>query len=982
MKPVVAPPLEPRTAADFARELEARLASGLPGWSDAGGGHGAAEALVRAATRFAEIVAERVNRAPDRNRLAFLATAGASPRPPQAATVPLTFALAPGTTTDVIVPAGTRVASADEPGRPAQTFETTHTLVVAATRLDRLYVREPLEDRFADRRGLLATAVDPPIEPFRGDQPIEHSLSIGHRSLFGLRPVQALSLTIAVAPGTGDPAQRVAWELADGAGWTPLTPVSDSTDGLSRRGVVVFSDLGLASPATVDGRTMRWLRARALTPVTRPTLLSALTLQRELAGGPLPLDAGLFNGAPLDLTKDFRPFGPQPQFGDICYVTSAAAFSLANATVTLTVTLTQDTPDGAGTVPPVNADGRAQVSWEYWNGTAWSVLGRGRAGEDVRDDTPTAFVDTTRALTHSGEIAFRFAEAPQPTTIAGIEGCWLRARLAAGHYGLPPGAAGAAAAVGDPAAPPSPPSAPMVSTIRVGYRVTDTACVPDAVLAINDFAVEEIGPRLAAATGSVAVFRPTPDRRPSLYFGFDPPAGRSLAGHPLSVYLGFGGATRAVSGRPQATASPTVVCEYWSGTQGWTRLSPQDGTMAMTRSGTIVALPPGDCAPSREFGEQRYWLRALWRGSSADHVSSLRRVLLNTTEAVQGVTIRHEILGSSRGTADQVLRLSRVPVLDGVQIEVREDDGGGAGSGGGWVGWQVVPDLLDSGPADRHVVVDSAAGLVTFGDGRRGRIPPGGAHNVRALAYRAGGGAAGNVPARRIVQLAAAMPSIAGVTNEEPAAGGADAETLEAMVARAPRLFRHQQRAVTSDDYEDLAVLASTEVARARCVPLYDLAGDPDARRPRPGAVSVIVLPRGQDDRPVPSLALLARVRRFLADRQNPLVDLTVLGPEYVVVDVEATVRLQSLEAVNAAEAAIRSALSRFLHPVSGGRGGDGWDFGREPHRSDVFAVIGRIPGVAFVEALRLVRRPEDAAAWSRPRFLVSAGTTTLFFYA
>ena len=54
--------------------------------------------------------------------------------------------------------------------------------------------------------------------------------------------------------------------------------------------------------------------------------------------------------------------------------------------------------------------------------------------------------------------------------------------------------------------------------------------------------------------------------------------------------------------------------------------------------------------------------------------------------------------------------------------------------------------------------------------------------------------------------------------NLEPARGGVDAETLASLRQRGPRAIRHHDRAVTIEDYEDLAMLASPEVARAKCV--------------------------------------------------------------------------------------------------------------------------------------------------------------------
>ena len=99
--------------------------------------------------------------------------------------------------------------------------------------------------------------------------------------------------------------------------------------------------------------------------------------------------------------------------------------------------------------------------------------------------------------------------------------------------------------------------------------------------------------------------------------------------------------------------------------------------------------------------------------------------------------------------------------------------------------WLAVPDFSTSGPDDRQYVVDHQAGTIGFGDGRRGRVPPSGSA-IRAT-YRTGGGAVGNGPAATITQLKSALAGVTGVTNLEPAGGGADAESVEPRAgARAP----------------------------------------------------------------------------------------------------------------------------------------------------------------------------------------------------
>jgi predicted phage baseplate assembly protein len=191
---------------------------------------------------------------------------------------------------------------------------------------------------------------------------------------------------------------------------------------------------------------------------------------------------------------------------------------------------------------------------------------------------------------------------------------------------------------------------------------------------------------------------------------------------------------------------------------------------------------------------------------------------------------------------------------------------------------------------------------------------------------------------------------------------------------RAPRTIRHRDRAVTIEDYEDLAMLSTPEVARVKCVPLYDLAVDRDATVRLPGTVSVIVVPHSSDPKPLPDLELIEKVQRFLDDHRIPTANLIVVGPEYLKVNVLVEVAVTSLNVASRVELAVSSALRSFLHPLTGGLDGVGWDFGRQPYQSDVYALLEAIPGVDHIRTLQLNPIPERAGAENTGRFLVFAG--------
>lgn len=404
--------------------------------------------------------------------------------------------------------------------------------------------------------------------------------------------------------------------------------------------------------------------------------------------------------------------------------------------------------------------------------------------------------------------------------------------------------------------------------------------------------------------------------------------------------------------------------EYWNGAS-WTRLVTADGTDRLTRPGVVEILGPGDFLPSEQFGVRAYWMRALFEAGDDPSVQ-LRTLLLNTTFASQAVTLRNEVLGSSDAAANLSFSTTRAPVLANPQLDVRESDV--------WVRWLQVADFHGSTSEDRHYVLDHISGRVSFGDGVRGRIPPRGVGNVRMTMYQTGGGRSGNRAAGTIVQLKTTVPYIERVSNVEPAQGGIAAETNEALIARAPRTLRHGGRAVTLQDYEDLARAASPEVARAKTVPLRRLQDQPLSSVSVPGAISVIIVPDSTEAKPLPSSGLMSLVASRLRAQATPTAEVAVVGPLYVRIDVSIEVALTALEGAGAVEQAVRDVLQRFLHPLTGGRNGAGWDFGRQPHLSDLHAVVSEVTGVDHIRGLNFSEIEEPAGALTTGRFLVYSG--------
>jgi predicted phage baseplate assembly protein len=96
---------------------------------------------------------------------------------------------------------------------------------------------------------------------------------------------------------------------------------------------------------------------------------------------------------------------------------------------------------------------------------------------------------------------------------------------------------------------------------------------------------------------------------------------------------------------------------------------------------------------------------------------------------------------------------------------------------------------------------------VRFGDGTMGKKPD--SDKTFAAHYRVGNGTDGNIGVGALCHIVPQVGGITGITrvyNPLPARGGVDMETNEEVRQFAPEAFRTQERAVTAEDYAEVAM--------------------------------------------------------------------------------------------------------------------------------------------------------------------------------
>ncbi|MFF2811762.1 putative baseplate assembly protein [Streptomyces sp. NPDC058000] len=344
-------------------------------------------------------------------------------------------------------------------------------------------------------------------------------------------------------------------------------------------------------------------------------------------------------------------------------------------------------------------------------------------------------------------------------------------------------------------------------------------------------------------------------------------------------------------------------------------------------------------------GDRVHTTLTLTRNLSHRYLRDSVRVQGNVVPASHGES-RDEAIGSGDAArANQTFALWQSPLtwlpsdnpLGAVpQLEIRVDG----------LRWHPVDSLAGRGPDERVYVTGTATGgasgtsgaekgggrtTVTFGDGVHGARLPTGHDNVRAR-YRFGTGRAADVAADRITQAVTRPLGVTGVTNPQPATGGADADGPALTRRTVPLAVSALDRLVSLADYEDFA-RSRAGIGRAAAREVFD------------GRRQVLhVTVAGVDDIPIaPDAEVLRALRSSLAEYGDGRLPVRVDVREPVLLLCAAKVKVAPDYAWPLVAPRVRAALMARL-------GYDGRELGQPAQLSEVLAAAQAVPGVDYVD--------------------------------
>lgn len=236
--------------------------------------------------------------------------------------------------------------------------------------------------------------------------------------------------------------------------------------------------------------------------------------------------------------------------------------------------------------------------------------------------------------------------------------------------------------------------------------------------------------------------------------------------------------------------------------------------------------------------------------------------------AKQWIPVPNVPLGTSDGSIDQKFTLDENVVDNAINVQV------------GTTNWAPLDTLAYSiGDSEAFVagVNEENKMEVQFGDGVNGAIPASASSVVAS--YYTTDGSLGNITTNRIniiVDSITLDPSVElSVTNLIAASGGSNSETLEKLRKTIPYSLRTKDRAVTDQDFIDLAQLVPG-VAKAGVS--YSCGA----------SVLVYIAPEGGG---VPSQTLINEVLAYYETRRIITTKVTIVGAGEVVIEITANIK-------------------------------------------------------------------------------------------
>lgn len=591
-----------------------------------------------------------------------------------------------------------------------------------------------------------------------------------------------------------------------------------------------------------------------------------------------------------------------------------------------------------------------EVMWEYYNGKGWARL--------FPDDRYSqVFLPRNDVNGEYKKIEWICPHDLEPLVVNSCESRYIRARIIKvnnlfklkGAY-----------------------ISPVMEDTIFEYDYLGREVEPEHMISYNNLESRQ-APK--TASDQAAAFRPfiqTGMQRQALYLGFQLP----LSEGPLKLFF-------MIKDNVDRTRQ-NLLWEYYNGSS-WKELNLVDETRSFSKSGIVTVMGRRDFALKKIFGREQYWIRItdVHNGYAPKNRTAalpvIRGIYMNTTRIMNVDKAVSELFRREGYQENSRLELSDRKIIK-AEVWVNEVNDLRAGEyeklmkekllkpvydeagmrKEAWVKWNQAEDFTESGETSRDYVLDRNEGFILFGNGRQGKLPASSrSENIR-VEYLSGGGEHTNVGENRIRQMNQEIGFINEIKNPQALAGGSNIESLSDALIRNSAKIRHQNRAITVRDYEEIVMAASRSIMRVKCFSGYGRYGQRS-----PGAVTLIVLQKDFEHRRELFGTIKDEVERYLKDKVEGnlfcMGKLAVMEPEFAELSVRADITVSNYNAAFQVKKQVQDRLESFLNPLTGNFHNQGWEIGQLPNNIQIKNAIGNIPDLVFVKNIYISAFAGDA---------------------
>lgn len=389
--------------------------------------------------------------------------------------------------------------------------------------------------------------------------------------------------------------------------------------------------------------------------------------------------------------------------------------------------------------------------------------------------------------------------------------------------------------------------------------------------------------------------------------------------------------------------------EYYS-QQGFKEISVIDETEHFNKTGIVTFSIKNDFKRRRLFNQNCYWIRITDIHNyyeTEKEFPFIEGIFMNTAKAKACQSYERQQFQISNYEINHELTLAKGEVLS---IELWINEGIGEEK---WIKWEEVSDFLNSTSYDSHYVLNSYQGIVTFGDGVHGRVPPASEQNNVRTAYRTGGGIYTNVGACQINKLEKSIGFISEVSNPQAFLGGYDREQRQEAMERNSALLKHRNRAITSKDYEEIAKEYSGSIHKVTCFKHRNEYGKREE-----GVITLCVVQKEYEYGYLSFQELKRQIFEYMKNKVSQSVlngnMLRIVEPVLVKIYVNLQVYIKDFELVFSIRKQIKSRLEQFLHPLYGNVNKQGFEISEIPEAVQIKNAVYDVEGLLSISHLSL----------------------------